>query len=69
VDRREARHEYGVTPLPRLGRKRYDAVVLAVAHEQFRKLGIRAIRALAKPRSVIYDIKHLFRRNQVDGRL
>ncbi|MDQ2639159.1 MAG: Vi polysaccharide biosynthesis UDP-N-acetylglucosamine C-6 dehydrogenase TviB [Pseudomonadota bacterium] len=69
IDTREARHEYGVKPLKELGKTKYDTVVLAVAHNQFREMGIQAIRRLLKPKSVIYDIKHLFRRNQVDGRL
>ncbi|HWL64095.1 MAG TPA: Vi polysaccharide biosynthesis UDP-N-acetylglucosamine C-6 dehydrogenase TviB [Steroidobacteraceae bacterium] len=69
IDTGEARHEYGVKPLKELGRTKYDTVVLAVAHNQFREMGIQAIRRLLKPKSVIYDIKHLFRRNQVDGRL
>jgi UDP-N-acetyl-D-galactosamine dehydrogenase len=69
VDAKEARHEYGITPLPRLPGGRYDAVVVAVAHKEFKDLGMRAVRRLAKPRSVIYDIKHVFRRQDVDGRL
>src|SRR5690606_10720586 len=53
IDVREARHEYGVKPLPKLGSTKYDAVVLAVAHQQFRDMGIRAIRRLKKPNSVV----------------
>jgi UDP-N-acetyl-D-galactosamine dehydrogenase len=69
VDAREARHEYGVRPLAKLGRTRYDAAVVAVAHRQFREMGIRQVRGLLKPKSVIYDIKHVFPRAAVDGRL
>jgi UDP-N-acetyl-D-glucosamine/UDP-N-acetyl-D-galactosamine dehydrogenase len=69
IDVREAQHEYGVKPLRKLGKTRYDAAVLAVGHQQFKDMGIQAIRKLLKPTSVVYDIKHLFRRNQVDGRL
>jgi UDP-N-acetyl-D-galactosamine dehydrogenase len=69
IDVREARHEYGVTPLARLGSRRYDAAVLAVAHKEFREMGIRGIRRLLKPTSVVYDIKHLFPRARTDGRL
>jgi UDP-N-acetyl-D-galactosamine dehydrogenase len=69
IDRQEARHEYGVKPLKSLGAKKYDAAVLAVAHNEFREMGIKAVRRLLKPTSVVYDIKHLFRRHQVDGRL
>jgi UDP-N-acetyl-D-galactosamine dehydrogenase len=69
VEGREARHEYGIRPLTKLGRARYDAVVIAVAHDQFRAMGIRQVRALMKPKGVIYDIKHVFPRAAVDGRL
>jgi UDP-N-acetyl-D-glucosamine/UDP-N-acetyl-D-galactosamine dehydrogenase len=69
IDVKEAQHEYGVKPLRKLGRTRYDAGVLAVSHTEFKTLGIRAIKRLLKPRSIVYDIKHLFRRDQVDGRL
>jgi UDP-N-acetyl-D-galactosamine dehydrogenase len=69
IDVKEARHEYGVKPLRSLGRTKYDTAVLAVAHNEFRDMGIRALRKLLKPTSVVYDIKHLFSRREVDGRL
>jgi UDP-N-acetyl-D-galactosamine dehydrogenase len=71
IDAREARHEYGVKPLARLGgtRTRYDVAVLGVAHKQFQEMGLRAMRRLLKRTSVFYDIKSLFPRDQVDGRL
>ncbi len=65
----EARHEYGLD-LVRAPRKgTYDAIILAVAHRQFRQMGARAIRALGKRRCVIYDIKNVLPRGAVDGRL
>jgi UDP-N-acetyl-D-galactosamine dehydrogenase len=69
IDGREARHEYGVRPLKSLGAVKYDAAVLAVSHNEFKEMGIRAIRRLLKPTSVIYDIKQLFPRGETDGRL
>jgi UDP-N-acetyl-D-galactosamine dehydrogenase len=69
IDVREAQHEYGVKPLKKLGRTRYDAAVMAVSHDQFKELGVKGVRKLLKPTSVIYDIKHVFKRSQVDGRL
>jgi len=69
IDVKEAQHEYGVKPLQKLGRKRYDAAVMAVAHDEFRQMGVRGVRRLLKPASVIYDIKYVFKRGQVDGRL
>ena len=69
IDAKEARHEYGVSPVRELGKVKYDAAVLAVAHQQFKDMGIKAVRKLLKPASVIYDIKHIFPRADVDGRL
>jgi len=69
VDAEEARHEYGLTPVKRLRAGRYDAIVMGVAHQQFRAMGIERIRALAKKRHVLYDIKYVFHRDEVDGRL
>ena len=47
----------------------YDAIVVAVAHDAFRDLGAERIRAFGKPRSVVFDIKHLLPASAVDGRL
>ncbi len=69
VDRNEAAHEYGIRPIRRPKAGQYDAIVLAVAHDQFRKMGIDAIRTLARRQHVLYDIKYVFRRDEVDGRL
>ncbi|MFV5214573.1 Vi polysaccharide biosynthesis UDP-N-acetylglucosamine C-6 dehydrogenase TviB [Azonexus caeni] len=68
VDADEAQAEYGITPVGQPAGP-YDAVVVAVAHRQFAALGIAAIRALCRPQAVIYDVKHLFPREAVDGRL
>jgi len=69
VDPREALHEYGVEPIQEPKPGHYDAVILAVAHRQFREMGVERIRALGKPDSVLFDVKYLFPANAVDGRL
>jgi UDP-N-acetyl-D-glucosamine/UDP-N-acetyl-D-galactosamine dehydrogenase len=69
VDGAEARHEYGIRPVRAPKARQYDAVVLAVAHREFRELGVAKIRRLAKRHHVLYDIKHVFSRADVDGRL
>jgi UDP-N-acetyl-D-galactosamine dehydrogenase len=65
----EARHEYGVTPISTLQPNSYDAMILAVAHHQFRDMGPAQIRALGKPGAVLFDVKGLLPRDQVDDRL
>ena len=69
VDAAEALHEYGLSPItqPQLGA--YDAVIVAVGHDEFRALGAAGIRAYGKPESVLYDVKYVLAREEVDGRL
>lgn len=66
-DAKEAEHEYGITPINELEHGYYDAIVLAVAHDEFRE--VKEIRALGKERHVVYDIKYLLSPEDVDGRL
>lgn len=68
VDAAEAKHEYGLS-LCEPGEGEYDAIVVAVGHEQFRKLGTAGVRAYGKPGSVMYDVKYVLSRDAVDGRL
>jgi UDP-N-acetyl-D-galactosamine dehydrogenase len=69
VDPREALHEYGVEPILEPKPGHYDAIILAVAHQQFREMGVERIRALGKPDSVLFDVKYLLPAAAVDGRL
>lgn len=47
----------------------YDAIIIAVAHQQFKALGAAGIRKFAKDKAVIFDVKHLFDAADVDGSL
>ena len=69
VDADEAVHEYGVRPIRTPSKGKYDAIVMAVAHNQFKEMGLPAIRAFAKKPHILYDIKYVFDAEEVDGRL
>ena len=69
ADADEAEHEYGLRPVKRVKPGSYDAVVMGVAHQEFRKMGIAKVRELGKKQHVLYDIKYVFRADEVDGRL
>ena len=70
VDRTQAIEEYGIDPSAMPPSGAYDAVVLAVAHEQFVALGGAGIRAFGKPEGcVVYDVKGVVPRDAVDARL
>ena len=66
----DAAREYGIALLPgEPAPARYDAVVLAVAHDVFRALGAARVRAFLKAPSVLFDVKSVFPKEESDGRL
>ncbi len=69
VDAQEAAHEYGIEPISAPTPGIYDAIILAVAHQQFREMGAERIRALGKPDAVLFDVKYVLPATAVDGRL
>jgi len=69
ADAAEFRHEYGLKLTRALKARHYDVAVMAVAHRQFRELGVRGVRRLCRRPHVLYDIKHLFPAADTDGRL
>jgi UDP-N-acetyl-D-galactosamine dehydrogenase len=69
VDPAEAKHEYDIEPVQDPLPGHYDAIILAVAHRQFREMGIERIRQLGKPNSVLFDVKYILPATAVDGRL
>lgn len=69
VDPQEAEHEYGIKPIKAPATGKYDAIILAVGHQEFQDMGIDKIRALGKTGAVLFDVKYILPAVQVDGRL
>ena len=69
VDKAEAEVEYGIVPIDKPRDGHYDAIVLAVAHKEFREMGVTGISQLGREHHVVYDIKHVLPKDAVDGRL
>lgn len=65
----EAEREYGVSLITEPKNNHYDSIILAVAHDQFKALGIDAIKAYGKESHVLYDLKCVLDKNSVDMRL
>ena len=61
--------EYGLTPITQLKEHHYDAVILAVAHDEFKNMSIDDFRALAKENYVLYDLKYILDAKESDLRL
>jgi UDP-N-acetyl-D-glucosamine/UDP-N-acetyl-D-galactosamine dehydrogenase len=69
VDKSEAKHEYNIMPVDAPIEGKYDAIVLAVAHNEFKKMGVDSLRKFGKANHVLYDIKYILLAEEVDGRL
>jgi len=65
----ELHHEYGIMPITSLEKGKYDAIILAVAHDQFKAMSSQDIHALGKPEHVLFDVKHILPADAVDDRL
>ena len=65
----EAQHEYGINPIAQPAAGAYDAIIIAVAHKQFKAMGADAIHALGKPEHVLYDLKYILPASGSDLRL
>ena len=65
ADAKEVEHEYNLSLVKNPG-SRYDAVVLAVAHQEFKSLSWDTLR---KPNTVIYDVKGVLDKSTVTARL
>jgi UDP-N-acetyl-D-galactosamine dehydrogenase len=69
ADKEEVKHEYSIDLLcnfEEIKDLHYEGVVLAVAHNQFKKLDFPSLRTNG---AVVYDVKGILNRNLVDNRL
>ena len=69
VDADEAQRQYNIEPIEKPAAGTYDAIIVAVAHDEFKTLGEAGITAFAKPDHVIFDVKNLLPKSAVSGRL
>ena len=66
ADPLHVKNEYDMDIVIELPEKKFDAVILAVAHETFKNIYIRS---MLKENGIIYDVKGVVDRSVVDGRL
>ena len=69
VDKEEIKKIYNISPNVNPSQNTYDAIIIAVAHNDFKKIGFTNIKNLCKKNHVIFDLKNLFNSNQVDFKL
>ncbi len=68
-DPKEAKKKYGLEIIQHADKKTYDCILLAVAHNKFKEMGIKNIRELGKKEGIIYDLKCIFEKEDADLRL
>ena len=69
VEKAEANNFYNIKLIDKPVNGKYDAILLAVAHDEFKELSAKEIRLFGKCDHVLYDIKYLLKQTEVDGRL
>ena len=69
VNKDEVTEEYEITPIKEPSKNKYDAIILAVAHNEFKSLSENQIREYGKNKHVLYDIKYILKKAETDGRL
>ena len=69
IDKKEAKKEFNIELLDRPDKGKYDAIILAVAHDDFKELSLKEIKSYGTSNHVLYDVKYLFKQSDVDGRL
>lgn len=65
----EAKHEYGLDVHEDVKDATYDGIIIAVGHEEFKDMGASAIRKLGKSKHVLFDLKYVLSKSDVDIRL
>ena len=69
VNQSEVETEYSIKITSDLANKKYDSIIIAVAHDEFKKMDISEYQKLLKEKYVIYDVKSILDVNDTDGRL
>ncbi len=65
----DAKKTYNIPLVKKPKSNSYDAIIIAVAHKIFKKMGINEIKKLGKENNIIYDLKFLFKIESSDLRL
>ena len=64
-----AQHEYGITPISAPEKGKYDSIIIAVAHSEFKQIGAGGLRAFGKDQHILFDLKYVLPKGDADIRL
>lgn len=69
VDKAQAEQEYGIKLINKPNKEKYDLIIIAVGHDEFRELTVKELKSYGKQNHVLYDIKYILSASDTDGRL
>ncbi|MDH5778947.1 MAG: Vi polysaccharide biosynthesis UDP-N-acetylglucosamine C-6 dehydrogenase TviB, partial [Gammaproteobacteria bacterium] len=69
VNHEEAIEEYDLKLINEPKKNTYDAIIITVAHDEFKQMNPEDVHAFGKSEHIIYDVKHILPKDQVNGRL
>lgn len=61
--------DHNIQLIDQIEKNNYQAIIIAVAHNEFKSIGIDKIKSYAKENHIIYDLKNIFDVNDADLRL
>tara|TARA_B100000035_G_scaffold79888_1_gene66915 strand:+ start:21232 stop:22503 length:1272 start_codon:yes stop_codon:yes gene_type:complete len=69
VNKDEVKKDFNLCLINKPEQSKYDVILMAVAHDKFKRLSLKNITSFAKETHVLYDVKYLLKNNDSDGRL
>ena len=69
INKIEVKKEYNIDTIDNISEGKYDAIVLAVSHNEFKDMTEKKLRLAGKEKHVLFDVKYLKKPTEVDGRL
>ncbi len=69
VDINETKQEYDLDVLDKVPTEKYDAIILAVNHTEFINMGAKKIHSFGSSNHILFDVKNVLQKSEVDGRL
>ena len=69
VSKEEALKEFNIKLINDPKENYYHGIIIAVAHREFKQMGINKIRTFGEKDHIVYDLKHIFSLQEADQRL
>ena len=69
INKIEAQNEYDIYPIDEPKDDFYDAIILAVSHNEFKEMDVKQLRRAGKEKHILFDVKYMQSVDEVDGRL